>query len=75
MNCVYCRDLSRSTCCCGASGPGTQPVDEYYRNLHPHWSDSLARSIRVRTDPSMVHRDSMGLIVRVGPSIIGNGLG
>ncbi|MDP3771616.1 MAG: hypothetical protein Q8R16_04915 [bacterium] len=45
-------------------GPGTTPVDEYYRNLRP--MTSMDRDLIARIMPDTIRRDMVGHIVQIG---------
>ena len=44
-----------------STGPGSTPVDQYYRHLHR--SDSFDRKLMERVLPDRIMRDNMGHIV------------
>lgn len=48
-------------------GPGTQPVDQYYRNKHRNFLTSEGDKIIDRCSDNMIYRNMMGQITWVGP--------
>jgi len=52
-----------------SDGPGTKPVDEYYRDMHLPL-DREQRSIMERVlQDTQIHRNNMGQIERIGAPI------